>query len=187
MRLVSVVIFAASVVACGRHEGVAPRNVAPPEITAILDNSMQFVLLSIDPLAVNMRNAPAGHPQEVFHGHAVLGKTEIRDKAQRAALLESLYKGIGESDGKTVHMCFNPRHGIHATNGNTTVDLLICFECWQMLIYTHDRERMLTTTESPQTSFDKALKAAHIPLAPPGPNQAMQSTTDPRTGPLSDD
>jgi len=175
-------IFVSALSGCGRERAPAPRYAVPREITELLDNSTQFVLLSVDPLPVDFPHSWLEPPKDVFHGHAVLGRTEIRDKAQRAFLLRALYKGIGESDGTTGHTCFSPRHAIHAVHGNNTLDLLICFECLWIRTYTHDGEGLMTTSDSPQKSFDDVLKAAHIPLAPPkGPNQAMQPTAHRRT------
>src|SRR4051812_10662408 len=162
--VLAALIMAASVVACKRDVAVFLRNPPPRDITAVLDNSTQFVLLSVDPLP-GWFEEEATSPKDVFYDHAIIGKIVLQGKRQRTALLRALYQGISESDGKTIHTCFNPRHGIHATDGKATVDLLICFECWQIYTYTDHGHNMITITDSPKKAFDEALRAAGIPVS----------------------
>jgi len=139
------------------------QNVLPSETKKVLDTGERFVLLSLDPTHLVFRDQSAPPPKETFHNYAVLGKTEIRDAVARTELLRALYKGIRDSDG-LVAACFNPRHGISATLGDETVDLVICFEC--LSIQTHAKGgKSVLTTHSPVQSFNRALKRAGLPIA----------------------
>ncbi len=44
----------------------------------------------------------------------------------------------GQHWGGDVVMCFNPRHGVRIRSGDTTHDLIICYECSQVMIFRGD-------------------------------------------------
>jgi len=131
----------------------------PVEVRALLDNCERLVLLSIE----GEEYGVPGSSDTDFHGFDILGKTEIRDRDEREQLLGALYKGIDEA---TVPAnCFGPRHGISATLGDETVDLVICFECLQIQIFPQDC--LLLTSDTPNNTFNAALVRANVPLAKP--------------------
>src|SRR5207248_10826161 len=120
-----------------------------------------FVLFPRDP------RRPSGAPPEpagkpIFHGHRILGQTVIADPSVRSRLLTAFYDNVGRSDPGR---CFNPRHGIRAVRDGKTVDLLICFECWRVVVYDSRGEHDTTISRIPQPVFDRVLTAARIPLA----------------------
>ncbi|MBA4067355.1 MAG: hypothetical protein C0501_27325 [Isosphaera sp.] len=61
--------------------------------------------------------------------------------------------------------CFQPRHGIRATAGGQTVEVLICFECKPVYFYLGERMGQAITDESPQKAFDKVLTDAGVSVA----------------------
>lgn len=138
-------------------------NHLPTETQKILDGAERFVLLSLDPTHPALRSEGAPPPKETFHDYGVLGRTEIRSVEERTELLHALYKGIADSDGAVAN-CFNPRHGISATSGDETVDLVICFECLSMQTY-HRQPGSRLTTRSPEPTFNRALERANLPIA----------------------
>jgi hypothetical protein len=153
------------------REGFDPKqNDLPTATRKILDTGERFVLLSLDPTPPGLRSESAPPPKETFHDYGVLGRTDIHSTEERAELLHALYKGIVESDG-SVAACFNPRHGITATLGGDTVDLVICFECLSIETYAGQAEGVLArsanvlTTHSPQPMFNRALERARLPVA----------------------
>jgi hypothetical protein len=101
---------------------------------------------------------------ESFHNYPILGKIEVSDKARHAALLQELYKGVGDSDG-SIATCYFPRHGIHASLGNETVDLVICFECQQVYTYSASlpyAPDVFSITQSARATFDRLVKEAGL-------------------------
>lgn len=141
------------------------QNVLSTETRRALDEGERLVLLSLDP----ERPLPGLPTRPTFHGHTVLGETEIRDAKDRAELLRALYDGIATADG-AAPACFNPRHGLRATHRDRTVELVICFECTQIEV--HDgrgRERGVRTAREPQPVLDRLLTKAGVPLADPRP------------------
>jgi hypothetical protein len=134
-------------------------NKIPDQARAILENASQFELFSIG-------HAPSPkNPAEDFHRWPVIGKTTIKDPDTRKRLIAALEKGVEENKGD-VMKCFNPRHGIRVTHGGMTADFVICFECYQAVVYiASEKERRFLITDSPAPVFNQTLQRANIPLA----------------------
>jgi hypothetical protein len=151
--------LAVAAVGCASLSPAADKNTFPADVQSVLDKCDEIELYSLDPA----RNVDKEKPKEEFHGWKVLGKTTLK-KDDRKAVLAALNKGIKESDG-TVAACFNPRHGIKATHDGKTVEVVICFECLSMQVnYGDKKTASLTTTGTPQKTFDKVLTDAKVPL-----------------------
>lgn len=136
-------------------------NKLPDAAKSLLDKAEQIELFSLDPSREEEK------PKVEFHGWKVLGSTIIKDKVKTKAL-EAVYAGIKESDG-TAARCFIPRHGIRAQLDKKTVDLVICFECYQIQVFIDDeRPPTVLTARSPEPTLDQILKDAKVPLAPKG-------------------
>jgi hypothetical protein len=126
---------------------------------AILAKPDQVELFSLDPSV-----DPAG-PDERFRGWKVLGKTVVKDADARKAVLTvagAIKPGWGVR-------CFDPRHGIRATAGGKTVEVVICFSCRWAWVYL-DKEKdevQLTIDRDQQSALDKVLTDAKVPLPPP--------------------
>ena len=157
------IIFAACLCGCSRSvdKGFDPnRNALSVEVKKILETGESFVLFSLDPA---LPQIPSTNTTEGFHEFHVLGKVDIKDAGERAEILHALYQGIADSTGN-VAGCFNPRHGISATLDGEKVELVICFECLSMRVYTKDIHGLFTTS-TPGKVFNKALAQAGIPVA----------------------
>jgi hypothetical protein len=101
-----------------------------------------------------------------WHGYRLLGKTAVGSPDVRARLVTALESGIAKSTGPGAR-CFVPRHGLHAVSGDRTVDLLICFECSWVRVFTAGAETpaAVVTTSDPQPLFDQVLRAAKVARA----------------------
>ncbi len=134
-------------------------NKIPERARAILEKASQVELLSIGHYPAPAR--PAGN----FQGWPVIGKTIVSDPDARKRLIAALEKGVVENKGDTMK-CFNPRHGIRVTHDGITADLLICFECFQIMVYVSgEKEQRVLVTDSPARVFNLMLQEADIPLA----------------------
>ena len=134
-------------------------NKIPDQARAILENASQVVLLSIghDPSPKN--------PTEEFHRWPVIGKTTIKDQDTRKRLVAALERGVEENKGD-VMKCFNPRHGIRVTHEGMSADFVICFECFQVMVYVAGgKGQRFLITDSPAPIFNQALQHAKVPLA----------------------
>jgi hypothetical protein len=102
-----------------------------------------------------------------WHGAKVLGKAAVKGETELKALAGALKKGVDEGDRGA--RCFIPRHGLRAAYDGKTYDLVICFECGWVYIYTDasDKPRVLMISETPHKALDKILTDAKVPLAKP--------------------
>ncbi|WP_227254865.1 hypothetical protein [Frigoriglobus tundricola] len=148
-------------VACSGAPGEKPYDRVPDAARAILEKADQLELLSLNP-----KNEPEDkRGKDTFHNYKILGQTTVKGD-DRKALLAALLDGVKNS-GSGSAACFNPRHGIRAVHDGKTTDLVICFECTNIVVYVGDkREQEVHTTRTPQKTFDKILTDAKVPLAP---------------------
>lgn len=137
-------------------------NKIPDRAREILEKATQFELLSI---GHGGYGSPTKNPQEDFHGWRVIGKTTIKDLNARKRLVAALEKGVEENKGDSMK-CFDPRHGVRVTHDGTTADFVICFRCFQVLVYVAgEKGQRFLITDSPAAVFNQMLQHANIPLA----------------------
>src|SRR5262245_16210456 len=100
----------------------------PAAVKEILEKAEQIELLSLDP------KAKKENTENAFHSWKVLGKTTIKEKEDRTKVLNAVHKGIADNKGLAA-LCFIPRHGLRASHGGKTAELIICFECLQIQVF----------------------------------------------------
>jgi hypothetical protein len=106
------------------------------------------------------------HLSKLFQEYLILGKSKIEDARERDELVESLRKGLTEFDGSFA-ICFRPRHGLRIRKGAEAVEVVICFEC-QQVVSPSDNESnpiIVPITRSAEKVFDSALRKAGLPVA----------------------
>ena len=80
----------------------------------------------------------------------------------RKRLVAALEKGVEENKGD-VMKCFNPRHGIRVTHEGMTADFVICFECFQVMVYVAGgKGQRFLITDSPAPIFNQTLQHARF-------------------------
>ncbi len=131
----------------------------PRRLWDALDHADRYELLSLDPDVSDTDEPP------LFHHFHILGRTDVTD-ADRRRLNNALDAGVRGNSG-AVAACFQPRHGIRVTTGETTTDFVICFHCLHISVY-RDDERLegMLTTESPEPTFDAILQQHNVALSP---------------------
>jgi len=135
------------------------KNKISDQARTILENANQFELLSIG------HDPSPNDPREEFQGWPVIGKTTVSEPNIRKRLVAALEKGVEENKGDAMK-CFNPRHGIRVAREGMTADFLICFECFQVMVYvTGEKEQRVLITDSPAPVFNQTLQKAKVPLA----------------------
>src|SRR5947209_12483411 len=104
----------------GEHD-----NRLPAEVRSVLAGADRVELFSLSPSRPTAMVRPDGsrYPSdadleqaEKFHDWKVLGRTVIADRGTRRDVVAAVERGIADSDG-SVAACFNPRHGLRATQG----------------------------------------------------------------------
>jgi hypothetical protein len=133
----------------------------PPIAWRALKYAERFEFLSLNPKEL------WDQPNAGFHGFQELGRQEITESQVRKNLADALYTAVNDYHGPAAG-CFNPRHGIHLLYGGQTVDLVICFECYQVQCYVEgEYVNTFKTGRTAQPAFDQVLRDAGVPLPPP--------------------
>lgn len=128
----------------------------PDAVQEALKKAEKIQLLSLDPA-----HADKGPVKDGFHGWKVLGQTDLAE-ADRKKVAEALIKGVPDEKGGA--RCFIPRHGIRAQMAKESLDLVICFECSWIYIFSGDKRETVTVRPDVQPTLDAILKAAKVPL-----------------------
>ena len=108
-------------------------NRLPPQAVQALRGATKLEIFALDPEPIPDAQRKAGSTTDL-HGYPILGRATLTDANARKELVDLVLRGVRESDGK-VAACFNPRHGIRAEHDSKTFDLVICYECLSMSIY----------------------------------------------------
>lgn len=145
-----------------KQNQLAPKNPIPDKVERLFDKAETLELYSLNP---DLGPGEGGRPlTDGFHGWQVLGQTEVKEQADRKRLADALRLAAEDNFGMAA-ACFNPRHGLRLKQGDATIDLVICFQCLQVLVYEKDKKReAFLTTHGPQPAFDAMLTKADIPL-----------------------
>ena len=72
-----------------------------------------------------------------FHDWVVVAAAAPSNAPSEAAISQSLARIVSTHDNG-VAACFDPHHGLTLTDGNSSFDLVLCFECWRYIVYTSD-------------------------------------------------
>lgn len=107
-----------------------------------------------------------------WHGAKVLGKTTVKGEKAQKELSDVVKKGVAEGDRGA--RCFIPRHGLRVTHESKTYDLVICFECGWLYLYTDKsaKPQIFLISASPEKPLNKILTDAKVPLAKPDKSPA---------------
>ena len=133
-------------------------NRLPDAIATVLARADRFELFSLEP-----SDGPT-HERGHFWGWRVLGSVVVTT-AERDELVPALERGIAANGGWVAGCCI-PRHGIRASCGESSVDLVVCFECSSVSLYKDGKQfGSVLVTDSPQPVFDRVLTSVAVPLA----------------------
>jgi len=146
--------------------GLAGTGVAEEKLVNKLPDAVAKALEKADEVEVYSLNGETNE-KDGWHGAKVLGKTTLKAADAKKALASSVTKGV--TDGEGGKRCFIPRHGIRVRHEGKTYDLVICFECSWVYVYTDssDKPQVFMTSNSPEKAVNKILTDAKVPLAKP--------------------
>jgi hypothetical protein len=160
--LVVGVALVASVASDGQQQR-PQENRLPDDVQAVISRSQRLELLSLDPKQLAAANV-TDDARNLFHGWRVLGRTPVDDPNARRQVIDALNRSIQENKGLAA-ACFVPRHGLRASAGGRTVDLVICFQCFQIRYYDGQAQGGVLTTASSRALLNRLLRQANVPLA----------------------
>ena len=139
----------------------------------VLEHSQQLILYSLDPDA----EFEKGHDERkafVFYG--VRGKLVITDPTVKAKIITALYQSITSRHSHPAS-CFVPHHGIRAVWQQQVVDIPICFDCNNMVVWFKDGNKPakvldqggdgVPISNEARNTLDGILKSAGIPVIDP--------------------
>ena len=121
-------------------------------------NDPTLVLYSLNPY----RSEAGTSGKEIFRGYAILGQTTINEPKDREIVVGELKRAT--RGGWALAMCFDPRHGIRATDRTGVYDLLLCYQCNKAYVFSPDGHRTIVPILGPSTTLNAILTAAHVPL-----------------------
>ena len=134
-------------------------NHFPSAAIKAIANDSGLIFYSIDP---SERPTTIPHAA-LFHEWPILGQTVLNRSQDRETVTDSLRRAArGAWD---MAACFNPRHGIRATDSTGTYDVLLCFECGQAAIYYPDGQTKWIPIHGSSDTLNQLLTAAHVPIA----------------------
>ncbi|BDI33477.1 hypothetical protein CCAX7_55280 [Capsulimonas corticalis] len=120
----------------------------------ILEHCNHLTLFSLDPEIVPI--APGGSAKRhAFHGYRLASSLTIRNAVKRREIVAELERGLTANELGAG--CFEPHHGVRATFHGQSVDLVICFGCANVEIFTSAGESRATTSKFPQPLLDRLL------------------------------
>ena len=121
-----------------------------------LDRLRVSKLLVLDPSATR-RDAPPGAAR--FHNWVVAASSVQVDASSGSPLILSMRAIVG-APIEGVAACFDPHHGAVLTDGDSTFDVVICFECARYDVF--DAEGKLIWGSSFAIAAGEAPKWNHI-------------------------
>ncbi len=118
-------------------------------------------LYIIKPEPVENEKQVRAHPQSYFRRHPIRGQARLAD-ADTDRLLRALSKSLRRySNG--VSWCFDPRHALRLErNGVVEAELLICFECSELIYFAGGKPMRGYLNGGGQT-FDEVAAAYGLP------------------------
>ena len=121
-------------------------------------------LFRIDPGATRSD----AHPKLLrFHEWVVVASAAPSDASSEAKITRSLASIVASHDDG-VAACFDPHHGLTLTDGRSTYDVLLCFECRRYIVYTSDGAVMYADsfkTRGEKKKWERVFNDAGLPGA----------------------
>ena len=142
-----------------RVVNVAPAEPLPKDVSAAMAAASSFTLYSLDPDS-GAQSGAAG----TFRDWRVLGQIRITDAATRKRVATTIADSVARTDGFGAR-CFIPHHGLRFTSGKQTYELVICFMCHHLRIYTTGRPARAARISTGAEVLDAIFTAANIPIA----------------------
>jgi hypothetical protein len=132
----------------------------PADVTRVLSSPDKAILYSLEPWE---EPAPT---ESKLHGFKILGQMDLDlglAKTVATQFREAIARGTG-----AVTACFDPRHALSVTSGGVRYDLLLCYGCGQLEIFSADRMIADLSAGGTAEKLNAILSANHLPLSRSG-------------------
>ncbi len=136
------------------------------DVENAIEKASTFYLVSVDPrdweedeIATNA-SVPTG---DYVRQWKILGNREI-DSGKAVDVLHAIRAGIALYDDSVIPDCFNPRHAIQIHAGNELIEVLICYECKQIMFFENgELISNVATSDSPRAYFEQLVRDLGLP------------------------
>lgn len=128
----------------------------PPDVITAFHSAQRTILYSLDPAS---ERKGAG-----FHDFRIVSSAPVENAAVRQHLVGTLQRQLEAGGG--VAMCFIPHHGVRLISGRTIYDMVICYQCGHVLIYSTGRAERLLSISGDKDYLDEILATAKALSAP---------------------
>jgi hypothetical protein len=133
--------------AAARAQDSAKEKPLPDKAWDVLRGAEEIDVFQLDPTG-----------PEVFVGEwKYLGKCTAKGPGTRAEIIRALEEGVKKADKKKDGK-FEPRYGVRATSGNTTVEMVIDFELGEIRLSSGKDKAVIRTSDSPKSFFAKLFE-----------------------------
>ena len=136
------------------------------EVENAIEQASSFSLVSVDPRDWESEEiativcVPTG---DYVRQRRILGKREI-DSGKAGDVLHALKAGVALYDESVLPDCFNPRHAIQIQAGNELIEVLICYECMQIILFENgELISNVATSDSPRAYFEQLVRDLGLP------------------------
>jgi hypothetical protein len=170
IRKLLIVLLLAIVTAIGYgyfRRSYHPNNRIPPAALHALESDSNLVLYSLYPdrfvLLDNGDMQLLPDDETNFRGYRILGQTALTSPESRRVVVNTVRDAVRKWDG-AMAACFEPRHGVRATDASGTHDFLICFACRQVYVYSPGEARKQLGIHASGQPLNDILTDAHVPL-----------------------
>lgn len=146
-----------------------PPTALPEDILSLINNAESIELYSLDAYTrdkdlekFNAREMTATK----FHGQTIYGSRRFTDEDHKSRIRKAIIDSAPVIENPFAAACFWPRHGVRFTAGDKHLDLVICFQCVNMQIYSPQREDSIQVTSAGKSVLNRILNAEGIPIEP---------------------
>jgi hypothetical protein len=131
----------------------------PTEVAHALNSPDTATLYSLEPSERPTQN------DRTLQGFKIIGQTSL-DRGSTKAVVAEFTAAIKNGGGLT--LCFDPRHALSVTSGGTAYDLVLCYECGVLKVFTKGRLIATFNAGGSAEKLNAILSANNVPLSRSG-------------------
>lgn len=126
------------------------RRVFPGNSLVVLQQPEQLTLFSISP------DNSGKKPGKTLQGYPILRERPVVDPNAREEIVRAVLDGMRDQKISGAR-CFIPHHGLRASRGGERVEMVLCFQCRRVILYTENSRSPALISSAPQPVLDQHL------------------------------
>jgi hypothetical protein len=174
MRKKTISVFALAIVATplwagpdGDTSPIPSDGYFPTKVERVLHSLDKATLYSIEPFAAiepPKQPPPAG---STLDGFTILGQMDL-DGQLAKTVIATFEEAVASWQSHDPAGCFDPHHALRVTSRGETYDLLLCYACGQIRVYSANQVLAELNAGGTSKKLDAILIANHVPLSESG-------------------